>query len=451
MPTRRRTLPVSLLACAASLVLARAVIAAEQPGAPTGTPPSPSHDAVTHPGPPGPAASPTAPDPAVIFTPFDAGNQPNVYRSAAGIPGPGYWQNRADYAIDATIDTGPHALHGTETITYTNNSPDALDVLWVQLDQNIYRRGRARQLRRALLLRGTRPTATRSRASASSRAAGRSPRRSWSATPACRSACPRRWRHGGAAASCASPGTTPCPAPGAAAPRSPRRQNGDIYEMAQWFPRMAVYDDLRGWDTGPYLGQEFYLEYGDIDYRVTVPWNFLVEGSGALLNPGEVLTATERARLAAAARSDRTVMIRAPAEVTDPATRPTRSGTLTWHFRMQTRATWRSPRRPHSPGTPPASTFRRWRRPRAPSPCRGWRCRSTPSRPHELGPLHRVREARDRVLLDRWYPFPWPNAVNLAGHGAGMEYPAMAFDGIADAGATCSGSPPTSSATAGSR
>ena len=59
---------------------------------------------------------------------------------------------------------------------------------------------------------------------------------------------------------------------------------GDIFEIAQWFPRMAVYDDLRGWDTLPYLGAEFYCEYGDIDYRVTVPWDYFVAGSGELLN-----------------------------------------------------------------------------------------------------------------------------------------------------------------------
>ena len=57
-------------------------------------------------------------------------------------------------------------------------------------------------------------------------------------------------------------------------------KEGKIFEIAQWFPRMAVYDDLHGWNTNPYLGSEFYLEYGDIDYTVTVPWNYWVVGSG---------------------------------------------------------------------------------------------------------------------------------------------------------------------------
>ena len=68
-------------------------------------------------------------------------------------------------------------------------------------------------------------------------------------------------------------------------------KNGDIFDIAQWYPRMAVFDDMRGWDTLPYIGAEFYLEYGDFDYYVTVPADMLVAGSGELVNPQEVLTA----------------------------------------------------------------------------------------------------------------------------------------------------------------
>src|SRR5207249_51528 len=72
---------------------------------------------------------------------------------------------------------------------------------------------------------------------------------------------------------------------------------GWLYEVAQWYPRVAVYDDVRGWNTEQYLGQgEFYLEYGDFDVAITVPRGFLVAATGTLENPGEVLTAAERAR-----------------------------------------------------------------------------------------------------------------------------------------------------------
>ena len=87
-------------------------------------------------------------------------------------------------------------------------------------------------------------------------------------------------------------------------------KNGEIYDIAQWYPRMAVYDDLRGWDTLPYLAQEFYLEYGNFDYFITVPWDMLVAGSGALQNPQAVLTPIQRRRLQSARKSDATVFIR---------------------------------------------------------------------------------------------------------------------------------------------
>ena len=78
-------------------------------------------------------------------------------------------------------------------------------------------------------------------------------------------------------------------------------RDGTLFEIAQWYPRMAVYDDVRGWNTDPYLGQgEFYLEYGDIDYAVTAPAGYVVAGSGTLQNAEQVLTAAQRERLARA-------------------------------------------------------------------------------------------------------------------------------------------------------
>jgi hypothetical protein len=99
-------------------------------------------------------------------------------------------------------------------------------------------------------------------------------------------------------------------------------KNGDIFEIAQWYPRLCVYDDLRGWDTAPYLNSEFYLEYGDFDYSITVPSDMIVVGSGELLNPKDVLTATEQQRLDQAKHSDATVMIRTAEEVNEPSSRP---------------------------------------------------------------------------------------------------------------------------------
>ena len=92
-----------------------------------------------------------------------------------------------------------------------------------------------------------------------------------------------------------------------------------VYEVAQWYPRLAVYDDVRGWNTEQYLGQgEFYLEYGSFDVSLTVPANMLVAATGTLQNPAQVLTATQRARLARARASDSTVVIRGIDEIGDP-------------------------------------------------------------------------------------------------------------------------------------
>ena len=87
-------------------------------------------------------------------------------------------------------------------------------------------------------------------------------------------------------------------------------RDSTLYEIAQWFPRVAVYDDVRGWNTDPYLGQgEFYLEYGDIDYSVTVPAGYVVAGSGVLQNRGEVLTPAQTERLDQASRGSTVVQI----------------------------------------------------------------------------------------------------------------------------------------------
>ena len=112
-------------------------------------------------------------------------------------------------------------------------------------------------------------------------------------------------------------------------PLSPNRMGTEdidrnpVFEVAQWYPRMAVYDDVRGWNTDQYYGRgEFYLEYGSFDVSITVPADMLVAATGTLRNPDEVLTAAQRARLARARTSSETVVIRGKDEIGDPASRP---------------------------------------------------------------------------------------------------------------------------------
>ncbi|HET7161532.1 MAG TPA: M1 family peptidase, partial [Rhodanobacteraceae bacterium] len=285
-----------------------------------------------------PAASKTVTskyDPQTLFAPFHYQNPVNRYRNADGRPGPDYWQNRADYEIHATLDPDAKTLTGTETITYTNNSPEALDYLWLQLDQNLYRadaRGNFSGDRAPKF-----DEHTDGDVITSVEVIG-----DHGAVKAMHIVSDTRMRvdlpqpvagHGGKVRVRIA---WHYAIPGQFGGRNDwfHTKNGDIFEMAQWYPRMCVYDDLRGWDTAPFLNNEFYLEYGDFDYSITVPWNMLVVGSGELVNPGDVLTRTELQRYEHARHSDKTVVIRSAEEVTDPASRPKQGGTLTWHFRM---------------------------------------------------------------------------------------------------------------------
>jgi hypothetical protein len=367
-----------------------------------------------------------APDPRDIFAPLVFPDPAGPTRSASGTPGPAYWQNRADYVITAKIDTGTNVLTGQETITYTNNSPDGLDSLWLQLDQNIYRAdARAAITRRCchytegdvldqvkIEIGGLSLAPVFLVSDTRLRISLPIPLSPHGGTVRIKIdyhySIPETW--GGRTA------VTPS-------------SRGKIFEIAQWFPRMEVYDDLRGWDTLPYLGSEFYCEYGDIDYSVTVPWDYIVAGSGELVNPESVLTAAQRDRLAQAAGTDTTVMVRTPDEIGDPASRPSHDGENTWHFVMHNT-------RDVAFAASPAFV---WDAARINLPDGRHALAMSVYPPEAAGPDHWARsteyvKAAIEAFSRRWYPYSWPVMVNLAGHGAGMEYPGIVFDGIDDAG-----------------
>jgi hypothetical protein len=341
-------------------------------------------------------ASPTTRfDPRLTFAPYAYPQPANAFRSASGMPGPLFWQNRADYAIQATLDPASRKLSGSEVITYTNRSPDALDVLWLQVEQNRYRKD-ARGAFSAEF-----PTEFTDGELKAKDGQLRLHVR-WSYT-----------------------------VPGEFGGRTDvnASKNGDIFEMAQWYPRLCVYDDLRGWDTAPYLNSEFYLEYGDFDYTVTVPWDMIVTGSGELLNPGDVLTATQQQRLEKARHSDATVMIRTAAEVTQPSSRPKQSGTLTWHFQMKnsrdvafgaSKAYVWDAARINLPAGKTALAMSLY--PVESAGEKGW-ARAT-----------EYLKAATEYFSAQWFPYPWPVAVNEAGTAGGMEYPGITFDDKTAAG-----------------
>jgi hypothetical protein len=367
-------------------------------------------------------------DPRKTFAPLTLPDPVNAYRAADGSPGPDYWQNRADYVIHASIDPANHALTANEVITYSNNSPSALDCLWIQLDQNIYRsdaRGRYASGRLSktftdgfvlesveierqgqVVRADTVVTDTRLQIRLDHALAAHGGK--LNIRIRYHYTVPGEW--GGRTAHAAS-------------------RNGEIYDIAQWYPRMAVFDDLRGWDTLPYLGSEFYLDYGDFDYFVTVPWDMLVAGSGELQNPQEVLTALERTRLAQARASDQTVMIRSAQEINDAHSRPVTQGTLTWHYRMHdtrdvafaaSRAFIWDAARISLPGGKSSLAMSFY--PIESEGSQAW------------GRTTEYLQDAVQNFSRRWADYPWPNAVAVAGPVDGMEYPAMVFDGVADAG-----------------
>jgi hypothetical protein len=201
-------------------------------------------------------------------------------------------------------------------------------------------------------------------------------------------------------------------------------KNGAVYEIAQWYPRMCVYDDIEGWNVIPYLGSgEFFCEYGDYEYAVTAPANHILVGSGELLNPQECWTATQQTRLAQALNSDKTVMVRSKEEVTDVASRPNRP-TITWKFRMKNTRdiAWASSKafiidacKINLPSGKKSLSLSAY--PEESATNDGW------NRSSEY--VKASIEFYSKYLIE----YPYPVAVNVAGTCGGMEYPGMTFCG----------------------
>jgi len=342
----------------------------------------------------------------------------NLYRSGSGAPGPRYWEQRADYDLKATLDTAAKALRGELTLRYTNNSPDTLHFLWFQVEQNAFKanslnsyvfpadsRFGARNFeggdmidhfdevlangkgaRRALKLR------TEGTVMKADLAEPLAPGHTATLSAAWHFNIPE---HG--------------------ADRMGR--DGSLYELAQWYPRVNVYDDLRGWNTEPYLGQgEFYLEYGDYTLEVTVPAGYIVAATGALQNAHDVLTPTEVARVAQAAKSDSVVHIVSQQDLTTGTARPRKTGTQTWRFAAKDvrDVVWAaSPEYLWDASSYKGILAQAYYRPSA---------------------IATWKDAADMARMsiqeysERWFMYPYPQITAVEGPISGMEYPMVAME-----------------------
>lgn len=353
----------------------------------------------------------------------------SVYRSASGKPGPEYWQNSADYVINASLDPENDVLTGNVTINYTNNSPEALDYVWLYLEQNRFTDSSRGTL--TTPIQGNRYNGDTDGGYQIKQIEAKSGRRGEISNNYLindtrlqvffREPIAAK----GGTASISIKFSYNIPDAGMDRMGQTEVAGGTIFAMAQWYPRLAVFDDLRGWNTEPYLGAgEFYLEYGDFEYNITVPNTFIVAGSGSLQNPEEVLTSTQQDRLEKAKNSDETVYIIKPEEVGAAASYAKKSGTATWKFKL-------SNARDVAFG---ASKAFIWDAARINLP-NGKKAIAQSVYPIESdgqtawSRSTEYTKASIEYYSSKWYPYPYPSAVNVAADIGGMEYPGLSFCG----------------------
>ena len=368
-------------------------------------------------------------DPYALFAPNFYITTGTISRAANGEPNIGYWQNKVDYQINVSLNDVTNKITGSVIVTYKNNSPHALPFLWLQLDQNLFSKDSRGQARMPLNGRSRYGDSKSSFSGGYNISAVKLVNENTAADyiitdTRMQIRLPKSMKPGGDVIKIKIDYSFEMPEYGADRCGILKTDNGNIYAVAQWYPRMCVYDDVEGWNTLPYLGpSEFYCEYGDFDINITAPANHIVVCSGELLNEAEVLTLTQISRMALAKKSDKTVMLRTEAEVKDPASRP-KGTTLTWHYKITNArdAAWASSKSfiwdaakinlPSGKTSLAMSAY-----PAESSGEKGW-SRATE---YTKGSIENYSR--------RWYEYPYPAAVNVASNVGGMEYPGIVFCG----------------------
>jgi len=339
-------------------------------------------------------------------------------RDRTGSPGARYWQLRTDYTIRARLDPSTQTITGTETVLLHNRSPDELDEILLRLDHNIFRPTVPRGFS---VPAETTEGMVVTRLSVDGRAVDldappQPPRRGQNA--------PRRLGAAGMDQTLASVTLDRPVAPASTATleiewhtklpggeggqghRMTQRWADTLFQPTQWFPRVAKYDDLRGWDTNVYLGPaEFYNNFGRFDVRIDVPAGWIVSGTGVLQNPEEVLTPKARERLSHVLESDATVTIVGPDEV-GPGVATAAGDRLVWHFVADTvnDFAWSRATIPGTGAIPVHMLY-------------------LPGRADRYAQAMQLTRHALEFYSHLWAPYPFPQLTLQDGPSAGMEYP----------------------------
>ncbi len=350
-------------------------------------------------------------------------------RNYTGKPGQNYWQLQTDFTIEARLDRESHSIFGKEKILIHNNSKDELTRIVLRLDHNIFRpriqRGSSvpAELTEGMVI--TRMTIDGKPINLSSQSGGRG---RWS----------RNRTSGNSASGLQSTIASvqlakPIPAgskatlaidwhtklPGGNAGRGHRmtqRWDDTLFQPTQWFPRLAKYDDLNGWNTSPYLGPaEFFNNFGRFDVRIDVPAGWIVSATGVLQNPKQVLTKTARERLKDVLKSDDEIFIVNAAEQ-GPGKATVNGDRLSWHYvaDMVNDFAWAT-----------AENFV-WKATRATIPGKGpipIHMVFLPERASRFARAGSISRHALEFYSQLWVPYPFPQLTLQDGPSAGMEYP----------------------------
>ncbi len=268
---------------------------------------------------------------------------PNTYRTASGSPGKEYWQQRADYDIKAELNDVERKITGSETITYFNNSPDELSYLWLQLDQNKFKNDAIGNVTETGGINNKQATFEQFKELTDTKKYGYNilsvkdktgnPLKHTINNTMMRIDLPTPVKSGGSVSFSIDWNFLIPEYDGRGGYEFYPKDGNVNYFIAHWFPRMAVYNDVYGWQHKQFLGRgEFTLNFGNYKVALTVPNDHVVGASGELQNPNAVLSSEQIKRWEKAKTATRPVVIVSQEEA-EKAEKNKPSGKKTWIYK----------------------------------------------------------------------------------------------------------------------